>query len=258
MSILFVTKHNKGGVETITVTDMSTGDVASLSSNIADYEEKKKSILEIVKNGSSMEEVKRIVFNYNAAENMENLRKELGITLSDNGEITLPNGVNLPAGVSAIFNDMTDREHGERLIKFSELLMQNKREHAREALVDWILKNPSLSILEDGRIMGYRGLRNDMTSIHFGYAIVNGEEVNGHVDNTPGNIIEFPEHLIDHNPNNFCSVGLHVGTKIFAINYGARFVHVAFSPADVVSPPRDAAQNKIRVSKMEILDEFFI
>lgn len=195
-------------------------------------------------------------------ESMKDLREELGIIINDDNTVTLPNGVVLPNGISSIFNDIDDREHFEYLMNFADLLEKNPYDYAKNSLIDWIMRNSSLTILPDGRIKGYRAVRNDFKSNHSGYGIVNGVEYeNDHLDNTPGNIIEFPSFMIDHNPLSSCSIGIHVGTLDYATDFsyqcgrGSRIVTVAFSPSDVVSPPYDAKQSKIRVSLMEILEE---
>lgn len=260
MGSLFITTHVDGNASTFTVTDMLTGDTETINNSGSDYEKNKEILKKMISEGATLEDIRNYLDGYYESipeKKLEKIREELNIKILADDTVELPNGVILPAGIASIFKDIVDKEQAQSLIKFAELLMKNPREHAREALVQWIMKNQSLRIMEDGRIRGYRGLRNDMRSIHSGYAIVNGEEVNGHVDNTPGNIIEFPIHMIDHNPSRPCSVGLHIGTKKYALGYGERYVIAAFSPEDVVSPPSDASQSKIRVSKMEILEEFF-
>lgn len=257
---LFIRNYDDDGYQTTSVTDMFTGDSVIVTAHRPDYDNVVDRIRQLVSQGSNLDEVRNSIQDTLSAEQkkkMENLRNKLGISINAHGEVTLPNGVSLPSGIAAIFSDIDDEEHAQRLIKFAQRLNQNPYEHAKESLVDWIMHNPSLKILEDGRIRGYRGLQENMTSIHSGYGIVNGEEVNDHLDNTPGNIIEFPSYMIDHNPSNYCSVGIHVGTEKYAVGFGQRYVTVAFAPEDVVSPPSDAAQEKIRVCKIEVLEEFF-
>lgn len=184
--------------------------------------------------------------------------EELGAVIDPHEKtITFPNGIVFKEEIIEVFKHMKTKEEAERFFKFVELLASNPREYVYESLTYWIMTNPSLDILEDGRIKGYRGLNKDFTSIRSGYGIVNGLEVNGHHDNSPGNILEFPVELTDHNAANACSIGLHVGTRKYAENYGqGKYVTVAFSPADVVSSVQDSRQEKLRVSKMEIIAEF--
>lgn len=242
------------GTRNMTVTDFSTGDQI----NIPDTNDNFQSVLDKVVSGEtiSFDELKNKVYDINAKDKVQAIRDELGITIKDNGEVVLRNGITLPRGIANVFRDMTSLEYGKRLNKFADLVLENPRKQCRESLMVWVMKNPSIKILEDGRVLGYRGLNPDFTSKHAGYGIVNGVEYNGHLDNSPGNILEFPIGLADHSTNE-CSTGLHVGTWEYARDWGngGKFVTVAFSPADIISPPNVAEQYKLRVIKYEVLEE---
>lgn len=182
-------------------------------------------------------------------------REKYGVTINqEDGSVTLPSGAVLPDAFRRMITSVTDEKDIQAVLAFGEKLVANPLAHARDSLIEWITRNPSLAITRDGDVIGYRGLREDYTSIHSGYGIVNGVHyTDAHLDNSPGNVIEFPREMIDHNPDNFCSVGLHVGTWDFASSFTrGPIVIVTFSPADVVSPPRDAEQEKIRVSSMTV------
>lgn len=261
--MIYTKVHTLEDEETVFVFDVATGENFFAKSDEPCYDEIKDVILSSDEHTTTVEDILTAVHDIRHGtvakaeeERIANLRKELGIVVG-NDTIILPGNVVLPVKVADIFQNMTTREEGESLVKFARQLSENKRSYAREALVEWILHNPSLTILPDGRIRGYRGLREDYTSIHSGFGIVNGKVFsNAHLDNSPGNIIEFPEEMIDHNTSTHCSIGLHVGTWSYASSFGwGQYVAVAFSPADVVSPPSDAEQAKIRVSRMEILEE---
>lgn len=179
-------------------------------------------------------------------------RDRHGINVLEDGTVDMGNGVLLPDSFRRMLLSVTDDRDIKSVIRFGKKLAKNPLPHAREALVEWIIRNPSLALTNSGNVVGYRGLRKDFTSIHSGYGIVNGVHLaNANLDNTPGNVIEFPREMIDHNPNKHCSVGLHVGTWGYASGFSqGRIVMVTFSPTDVVSPPTDSAQEKIRVCKM--------
>lgn len=191
----------------------------------------------------------------------QDLLAKYGITVNTHGitvdkeYIDSTEDMVLPKELGDVFKNIKNEEQLKRFALFTQLLAKNPYSHSKESLIQWIIKNPSLEILEDGRIRGFRGVTKDLLSIHSGYGIVNGVEYNDQLDNTPGNIIEFPAEMIDHNPRNLCSVGIHVGTADYAFGFGYRFLKVAFSPQDVVSFPADSEQEKIRVSKVEILEE---
>src|SRR6478609_2825256 len=69
------------------------------------------------------------------------------------------------------------------LVAFWEKLAANPNAHSREQAYEWIAATNGLTILENGNILGYKGLQSDRTSCHAGPAIVDGEEFNGHVPN---------------------------------------------------------------------------
>lgn len=256
--MLFVREHVEDGVSTLTVLDVSSGDAFSFSSDSVkhDYAELVEEVSEIVASGGDIQDAKNVLVQQSK---FDDIREKYGITIGEqlviNNEFTDFESIVFPVEIGDVFKDITTEEELHKFMKFLNLLDKNPYSHAKSALVEWIIQNPSLTILEDGRIRGYRGLTTELTSIHSGYGIVNGVEVNSQLDNTPGNIIEFPVSLVDHNPNNYCSVGLHVGTLDYAVGFGKRYVTVAFSPEHVVSSPADSRYGKIRVSRMEILEE---
>lgn len=269
--MIYIKNHAEGDLETVFVLDINTGKSISVNSLQEGFQDMKNAISELDETSDFNQvvdiiEALRVNTLDDKIRNLQEIRKELGITINPDGSVSLPHGVELPEGIAVIFNQVDDLEHGKRLIKFAEKLSNNPREYAREALVAWIIKNPSLTILEDGRIRGYRGLRDDFTSIHAGYGVVfhkrgegeyeRVEYTNDHLDNSVGNIITFPQEMVDHNTAIRCSIGLHVGTWDYASGFGqGKYVAVAFSPEHVVSPPDDAHQSKIRVHEMEILEE---
>ena len=101
-------------------------------------------------------------------------------------------------------------------------------------------------------ILGYRGLNQNFTSKHAGPGIVNGVTVNGHLDNSPGNVLELPVELVEVNAARGCASGLHVGTYEYATGwagYGGLVVSVEVDPRHVRSVPYECESRKIRVSK---------
>lgn len=123
----------------------------------------------------------------------------------------------------------------------------------RESLKKWISSNPSLSVTEEGCIIGYKGVDNNYHSVRSGYGIINGTAIDGHHDCTPGNEIEMPRELVCADPNISCSFGLHVGNLMYARNWSDRTVRVLFHPEDVVSVAGES--EKLRVCKYVIIDD---
>lgn len=213
-----------------------------------------KKMQKMIVTDEDFEKVKEKLFNFSNNTERNNILDDLGIIIDTNGDVSLKDSdIVFPKDSMRCFRDIKTLEDGKKFIKFCELLSNNPREYVRDGLVNWLANNPTVEIDEDGRLLGYRGVQDNMLSYHKGYGIVNGKEYNDYLDNSPGNIIEFPVPLTDHSYK-MCSVGLHIGTLSYARGFGRRFVKVAFSPADVISAFENSHW-KIRVSKMEIMEE---
>lgn len=140
------------------------------------------------------------------------------------------------------------------LVNFYEKVEANLNPHSREHLYRWLDRR--FTITPEGNIIGYRGLNADYTSKHAGPGIVNGEEVNGHLDNSPGNVVELPRDQVTFDPAVGCAFGLHVGTYDYArswAGYDGKVVEVEVDPRDVVSVPTDAGDAKMRVCRYTTL-----
>jgi hypothetical protein len=140
------------------------------------------------------------------------------------------------------------------LVNFLEKVYSNVSEGIRENLSRW-LKAEQFTILPNGNILGYRGLNSDYTSKHAGPGIVNGEQVNGHLDNSVGNVVELPASLVEENARLGCASGLHVGTYNYAngwAGYGGVVVSVEVDPRHVRSVPYECDSQKMRVSKYTV------
>jgi hypothetical protein len=141
-------------------------------------------------------------------------------------------------------------------VNFLEKVYSNTDADIREHLSRW-LKAESFSILPNGNILGYRGLNADYTSKHAGPGVVNGVQVNGHLDNSVGNVVELPVELVEVNAARGCASGLHVGTHNYAsgwAGYGGVVVTVEVDPRHVRSVPYECNGEKMRVSKYKVLD----
>lgn len=143
--------------------------------------------------------------------------------------------------------------------RFAERLYGNVDERNRADMFKWLVAQKLLTFDDDGRIIGYRGgqLNDDgiAESIHEGYAIVNGQSVNGHVPNPDGAIVEMPRQMVENDSKVACSNGLHVGTYDYARNWARNVImRVAVAPEDVVSVPYDCAAQKMRCCRFEVID----
>jgi hypothetical protein len=141
------------------------------------------------------------------------------------------------------------------LVNFLEKVYSNVSEGIRENLSRW-LQAEQFTILPNGNILGYRGLRSDHTSVHAGPGIVNGERVNGHLDNTPGNVVEIDTDKVEVDARRGCASGLHVGTFSYAQGWSqGALVSVEVDPRHVRSVPFECGSNKMRVSKFRVLED---
>lgn len=141
-------------------------------------------------------------------------------------------------------------------VNFLEKVYSNTNADIRENLSRW-LSAEQFSILPNGNILGYRGLNSDYTSKHAGPGVVNGVSVNGHLDNSVGNVVELPVELVEVNAARGCASGLHVGTHNYAsgwAGYGGVVVSVEVDPRHVRSVPYECNGEKMRVSKYKVLD----
>lgn len=144
-------------------------------------------------------------------------------------------------------------EDWKPLVNFYERLMTNLNEHTREQLYRW-LADRHFEITEDGKFLAYKGLREDMTSVHSGPAIVDGESLSGHVPNNVGSVISMPRSQVQHDSSVGCSTGLHAGTWDYARSFGKVVVKVLIDPVHVVSVPTDCSDQKLRVCEYKVLE----
>lgn len=154
--------------------------------------------------------------------------------------------------------DEGDRDgEWQALAAFIENLYTNTLDYVREQLFGWLNACGDFTITKDGCFIGYKGCMNEdgrPVSINSGFGIVNGEECNGHLDNSVGNIVEMPRNMVQNDPSVGCSTGLHVGTWEYASGFANGFIlTVKVNPRDVVSIPEDCAFQKLRCCRYEVL-----
>lgn len=146
-----------------------------------------------------------------------------------------------------------DVEDWKPLVAFLEKVYSNVDAEVRDNLSRW-LKAEAFTLLPNGNILGYRGLNDNYTSKHSGPGIVNGVRVNGHLDNSVGNVVEMDRDMVTADPSVGCAAGLHVGTHNYAKGWGSTVVSVEVNPVHVVSVPFECSSQKMRVSRYKVLD----
>lgn len=163
---------------------------------------------------------------------------------------------------------LDEDEDFEPLVYFMENIGQNPSPKSVEQLYDWLSQGDGVTLTPDGLIVGYKGVNKDadgaLVSGYSGSAIVTRfdgepERINGHIPNEVGFTVEMPRSSVVDDPDNACSTGLHVGTFSYAQGYArGAMLKVYVDPRDVVSVPRDAHGEKIRVCRYfvaEVIDK---
>ena len=131
----------------------------------------------------------------------------------------------------------------DSLLKFWENLKKNPSFNSRKMLFSFLSHNGH-ALTEDGCFVAYRGITSDFKDKH-----------TGKWDNSPGAVCEINRELVDDNPTNTCSTGLHVACFGYAKDFGEKLVEVKVNPADVVCVPIDYNNTKMRVCRFEVLAE---
>lgn len=131
------------------------------------------------------------------------------------------------------------------LVAFYNRLRTNPSLRVRRDLLKF-LEYGKLPITEDGCFMAYKYVREDFFDCH-----------SGTLDYTPGNVVTMPRHMVDDDPNNTCSYGLHVCSYEYLpqTSGGMKIVSCKIDPADVVSIPTDYNNTKMRVCKVTVVEE---
>jgi len=129
------------------------------------------------------------------------------------------------------------------LLKFWDNLKENSSYNSRQMLFAF-LENNGHPLTQDGCFIAYRGVTEDFKDKH-----------TGKIDNSPGAVCEMPRELVDDNPNNTCSSGLHVACFAYAKDFGEKLVEVKVNPRDVVAVPTDYDGTKMRTCRFEVVQE---
>lgn len=140
------------------------------------------------------------------------------------------------------------------LVNFFEKVEANPNEHSREQLYRWLDRH-DFTITPSGDFVGYKGVGNDLKSIHSGPGIVDGVPMNGRLPNNPGSMVEIARSAVHHDPSVGCSTGLHVGTHGYASSFGAVCLEVHVNPRDVVSVPTDCGDQKVRCCRYLVVGQ---
>lgn len=152
----------------------------------------------------------------------------------------------------AIHNKMADRIvrlHNEghnvnHLILFLENLLQNPSYNTIDTAYTFLEHN-SIPLTTDGHFIAYKYITDDYKDCY-----------SRKFDNSVGKVVEMPRNMVDDNPNNTCSVGLHVGRPDYVGPGMRKSVVVKVNPRDIVCVPTDYNGGKMRVCRYEVLADY--
>lgn len=132
----------------------------------------------------------------------------------------------------------------ENLLKFAEKIAGNPSFNSRKMLYSFLRHNGH-PILDNGNFIAYKKINADFTDVH-----------SGTFDNSVGQRVKMERSLVDDNPNNTCSSGLHVASWAYLKHFsGSKVVAVEVNPVHVVAVPRDYNGTKMRVCEYLVLTE---
>lgn len=156
-----------------------------------------------------------------------------------------------------VHNSLTDRmlsqlNEGFDLVpmaRFLSNLMENPSYRAVNDLYTF-LEYGKMPITEDGCFLAYKAVRADYKDIH-----------SGTFDNTPGrpDPIEMPRNMVNEDPEQTCSSGLHVCSFEYLPSFAHANGHVVVckvNPRDVVAIPKDYHNTKMRVCRYWVVGEY--
>jgi len=172
-----------------------------------------------------------------------------------NGRITIDNdefkydGMPMHNALTTRILDLLKKQKPvENLIRFMENLMENPSYRAVNELYGF-LEACTLPITADGCFLTYKRVNNDYTSIH-------ANPDGSHLDNSIGKVVKMPRNMVDENPEQTCSNGLHVCSYGYLASFGgARTVVCKVNPKNVVAVPVDYNNQKMRVCEYEVVSE---
>lgn len=161
------------------------------------------------------------------------------------GNMVSYEGKPVPAEINHRITQMSAKgESPAGLFKFWEKLTLNPSYRSVNQLFQFLL-NQGIPIDENGCILAYKSVRPDFKDFH-----------SGQYDNKPGTTNEMPRNQISDDPQVACHEGFHVGNLSYAQTFGdenRRIVICKVDPENVVCVPYDASQQKMRVSKYEVI-----
>lgn len=127
-----------------------------------------------------------------------------------------------------IVDKLSANESVDGLMKFANLLADNPSPRAVSELYDFLVAS-DIEITDEGMVRCFKKVRENYTDVY-----------TGTFDNSVGNVVSMPRHMVNDDSKQTCSRGLHVCSRAYLNHFGGeRVVSVDVNPADFVSIPED-------------------
>lgn len=131
------------------------------------------------------------------------------------------------------------------LMRFWERCQKNPDPVARRDLFSFIRHNGH-PLTQDGRFLAYKRVTEDRLDFHTGKVL--------YKDKT---YVEMDRKLVNSNPNETCSSGLHVASHRYAqdtyANKGGPMIECLVDPQDVCAVPTDYGREKMRLCRLWVM-----
>lgn len=155
---------------------------------------------------------------------------------------------------NVVHNSLTNRiidmtmnrgiEGGQALLNFLEKLMENPSYRAVNSLYDFLSHN-DIEIASNGNFYAWKRVRSDYTDVH-----------SGTFDNSVGATPSMPRNMVNEDPEQTCSHGLHVAAKHYLGNFcGPITLKCEVDPRDVVAIPTDYNNSKMRTCRYTVVED---
>lgn len=202
--------------------------------NVSDSHPKYGAIKNALRDGQSVETIENLI---NTAKAIIDFANDTDISV-DNGVVTYKGREINNVLTERIISLMSEGFDILPMVKFLNNLLQNPSKSSVQQLYSF-LENKHLPLTEDGCFLAYKAVDSKYYSKTSGKEIptigqyVEDKNRPGYykILNAIGEIIEFDRYLVDDNPKNHCSNGLHCGAMDYVKTFGYntdKFVIVKF------------------------------
>ena len=272
LKLIDLSKNRTKGVNTIEATFMVEGELVPLRISEEDSPRLYQEILDVLE--APNPDIDEIGYElYDLMSPVSKVKREIESSFYLSDSMAIEGGVlkfgdfvleeTLASHMLSLLNENNtpkDEKLWKSYVTFLDNLHQNVNEDIRKQLFRWMdyenRAGNGFGITEDGCIVGYKGCQGTILepmSSFSGTAIVDGVEVKGRIPNKVGSVISMPRSAVQYDPEVSCSVGLHVGTRDYAVSWAPILLLVKVNPRDVVSVPYECDSQKIRVCEYTVL-----